>query len=67
MGVHVYRGTMLGALTPICNDCGTSLCFDIDTEEYESNKEFYDEWICQSCNQGEPFNKRYYATMPSQT
>ncbi len=54
MAVHTHPGTMPGALTPICNQCGISLCFDIGQHEYEEAKPFWDEWICQDCNGGEP-------------
>jgi hypothetical protein len=66
MAVHVYRGTMPDALTPICGECGTSLCFDISHTDYENDKGFWDEWICQECNDGVAFNRLYYATMHSQ-
>ncbi len=54
MGVHTHPGTMPGALTPICNHCGISLCWDISKQEYEEDKPFWDEWICQECNGGTP-------------
>ena len=40
------------AVTPICNDCGISLCWDILEEEYKEAKQFWDDWICQDCNGG---------------
>jgi len=51
MGVHRHRGTPLGALTPICNACGVSLCWDIAVEEYEEAREFWDRWVCQDCRE----------------
>jgi hypothetical protein len=54
MGVHQHRGTMTGALTPICNHCGVSLCWDIATEEYEQDRAFWDGWACEDCNGGKP-------------
>ena len=30
MGLHTHGGTMEGALTPICEACGVSLCWDIE-------------------------------------
>lgn len=53
MGVHQHGGTPLGALTPICNDCGISLCWDIALEEYEEDREFWDRWACQDCREFE--------------
>lgn len=50
MGVHVGLGTMPGGLTPICEDCGVCLCWDISEEEYLRNKAFWDAWCCEECN-----------------
>lgn len=62
MGVHIHGGTMPGGVTPICNQCGVSLCWDISDEEYEDKWEFWDDWICQDCNGGERLSvKEYYA------
>ena len=52
MGVHCHPGTMDGAVTPICNECGVSLCWDISVEEYQEYDEFWEDWICQDCNGG---------------
>lgn len=60
MGVHVHNGTMHGAVTPICNDCGVSLCWDISEEQYEEEAPFWDEWICQDCNGGERMSLAAY-------
>lgn len=60
MGVHVHGGTMSGALTPICNECGVSLCWDISEEQYEEQAAFWDEWICRDCNGGEPMSLHDY-------
>lgn len=49
MGVHVYKGTLSGGLTPICSDCMVSLCWDISLEEYEEKPDFWDEWRCKEC------------------
>lgn len=38
-----------GDLTPICNDCGVSLCWDISQEEYDSRPLFWDNWVCKNC------------------
>lgn len=42
MGLHKHGGTMDGALTPICEDCGVSLCWDLEESE-----------ALQDCNGGE--------------
>ena len=49
MGVHVHGGTMSGALTPICQTCGVSLCWDIDRTTYLEARPFWDAWRCQDC------------------
>ena len=36
--------------TPICNECGTYLCWDISEVEYQLQKHFWDEWVCKDCN-----------------
>ena len=50
MAVHIGNSTMIGGVTPICNTCGVSLCWDISEEEYIENKAFWDNWKCESCN-----------------
>lgn len=60
MGIHTHGGTMAGAVTPICNDCGISLCWDISEDEYEQAKAFWDAWICQDCNGGEPLSLKHW-------
>ncbi len=57
MGVHVSRSTMPGGLTPICNDCGVSLCWDIADADYAEIPSFWDSWICRDCNGGEPMRR----------
>lgn len=56
MGVQVNNGTMPGGVTPTCNDCGVALCWDISDEQYAEAKEFWDAWVCQDCNGGEPMS-----------
>ena len=67
MGVHVHGGTMPGGVTPICNECGTSLCWDLSEEEYAEAKPFWDSWICECCNGDTPLSlkdwKRANATV----
>lgn len=60
MGVMVTKGTMPGGVTPICNDCGVALCWDISKEEYIECEEFWDEWICRDCNNGEPMSLKEF-------
>lgn len=58
MGATRTPGTMPGAVTPICNNCGVALCWDIAEEEYEMEQVFWDGWICQNCNGGKPYSKQ---------
>jgi hypothetical protein len=57
MGVHVHPGTIPGGVTPICNDCGVSLCWDISEDQYERECAFWDDWKCRDCNGGEPMSR----------
>lgn len=52
MGLHIHGGTMSGALTPICNSCGVSLCWDVSVEDGRCDQDFWDQWTCQDCNNG---------------
>jgi hypothetical protein len=54
MGVQVSPSTMPGAVTPTCNECGVALCWDVSNEEYVLDRAFWDAWICEQCNGGEP-------------
>lgn len=56
MGLHVHGGTMPGGVTPICNECGVSLCWDVAEEEAEQDRAFWDQWVCRDCNGGEPMS-----------
>jgi hypothetical protein len=49
MGVHTTASTIPGGLTPICNCCGVSLCWDISEEEYDERPGFWDAWQCRDC------------------
>jgi hypothetical protein len=53
--IHV-PSTTAGGLTPICNDCGIMLCWDISDEEYQEAMAFWEAWICQECNGGTPLS-----------
>lgn len=57
MGAHVHGGTMPGGMTPICNRCNVSLCWDIAIEEYEADQAFWDAWVCRDCNGGTPMRR----------
>lgn len=48
MGVQ-YE-TFMGGYTPICNNCGVSLCWDISPNDYEEDKDFWEQWTCKDCN-----------------
>jgi hypothetical protein len=60
MGVHVHGGTMAGAVTPICNECGIALCWDISEDQYAQERPFWDGWICRDCNDGEPLSLKQW-------
>jgi len=49
MGVN-FRKINVGEVQPQCSDCGIGLCWSIDIDEYNSYKEFWDNWCCQDCN-----------------
>jgi hypothetical protein len=52
MGVIPSRMKDPTFLTPICNDCGICLCWDISVEEYEADKAFWEGWQCEFCLEG---------------
>lgn len=58
MGAHIHRGTMPGGMTPICEECGVALCWDIAVEEYEAERAFWDAWKCRDCNGGEAMHRQ---------
>lgn len=48
---------------PICGDCGIALCYGISQIEYEEQKEFWNNWKCDTCNPNylrEERRKKYY-------
>lgn len=61
MAALVLPRSMPGALTPMCNDCGIALCWDIDEDEYQRNKAFWDAWKCRDCNGGTPMSRKSFA------
>jgi hypothetical protein len=65
MGATKGPGTMPGALTPICNDCGIALCWDIAEEEYFQNSRFWDAWKCEICNGGDKFTRKDFYQNPA--
>ena len=36
--------------TPICSNCGVCLCWDISSDDYWEDKDFWDNWTCRDCN-----------------
>ena len=54
MGVQ-NSTTFPEAYTPICNECGVSLCWDISEDEYWERQDFWDDWCCEDCR---PEDKR---------
>ena len=58
MGVTILPSSL--ELTPICNECGICLCWDISFYEYIENKSFWDNWICEVCNGGTPLSLKQY-------
>lgn len=51
MGVHRNKSTTPGGWTPICNDCGVSLCWDISDEDYRHRQAKWDAWKCRDCRE----------------
>lgn len=50
--------TFIGDFTPICEDCGIRLCWDISREDYAKAQPFWDAWKCQECNGGRPMSAK---------
>lgn len=50
MAVTTHGGTMPGGVTPTCDDCGVSLCWDISRTEYLEARPFWDAWRCRGCS-----------------
>jgi hypothetical protein len=50
MGIIEGISTLVGALTPICDECGITLCWDISLDEYLEKQEFWDNWCCDECS-----------------
>lgn len=62
MAVGEFRSTIFGGVTPVCNQCGVHLCWDISKEEYVACKRFWDNWICQECNGGNAVSLQHWRT-----
>lgn len=62
MGVVASKQYPGEAYTPICNDCGVQLCWDISSLEYQDMKAFWDAWKCQHCNPGARGSKKEFRT-----
>lgn len=56
MGVGISVSTLPGGVTPMCNECGVALCWDVSDSEYEQEKDFWDAWRCEDCNGGRPMS-----------
>ena len=50
MGVKVEVD---GFITPICNNCGVSLCWSIENNDYKKYEEFWEQWKCEDCGKPE--------------
>jgi hypothetical protein len=51
MGVIKLPSTLLGGLTPICNDCGITAEYDIEEEYYHKHQRVWDNWRCPECRE----------------
>lgn len=49
MGV-IQSHQLADSFTPICNDCGVCLCYDISAQEYQDMQSFWDAWRCKDCD-----------------
>jgi len=58
MGVRIIDNGW--AATPTCNECGIALCWDLSIVEYEEDKDFWDDWVCEVCNGGKPMSLIQY-------
>ena len=67
MGLSKHGSTMPGAVTPICNECGTFLCWDLGEDEADENRDFWDAWVCESCNDGERMSLKQWRAQRAET
>lgn len=49
MAVTTSASTVSGGVTPMCDSCGVSLCWDISRTEYLEARAFWDAWCCRDC------------------
>lgn len=49
MAVIVLNSTLIGAVTPFCNECTGTADYNIDYYEYVCEKPFWDRWVCPDC------------------
>lgn len=61
MAVTTGPGTMSGGVTPTCDDCGVSLCWDVSRTDYIEAKAFWDAWRCRDCAP-EPLSAHHWRT-----
>ncbi|CAL9981224.1 hypothetical protein VPHD479_0239 [Vibrio phage D479] len=47
-----------GGMTPVCNDCGVHLCWDIADMDYIMEFHFWENWTCRDCSQDDPEGSR---------
>src|SRR4030042_542062 len=50
MGIMILVSTLPGSVTPVCNQCGIALCWDIPDSDYRENQDYWDNWECEKCN-----------------
>ncbi len=46
----VIGPTFLGGYQPVCGECGIALCWELAPQEYEEQKEYWDNWSCENCD-----------------
>ena len=59
----VVSSQLEGGFTPICDECGIKLCWDISTEDYLADTEFWENWTCKVCDP--EYRKKRHAKLPS--
>ncbi len=47
----------LGGYHPICNSCGITEIWEISSEEYEEQRFYWDNWLCDVCRVVEDSNR----------
>jgi len=41
---------VLGGYQPVCDMCGICLCYEVEPENYELHRNFWDNWKCEVCD-----------------